>query len=151
MFGMLKGLGLKFFFGRNELKELIEEGVNKTESEINALACRDVNSLSVMVWNYHDNDISVTAAPIEIAITGLPQKKVMIHEYRIDNENSNSFELWKKMGSPQNPTPEQFEALVNSGQFKLFTSPSWIDANPDKPVKIITFPHQGLTLFKFTW
>ena len=82
-----------------------ESGVKASAPDINALASKDKNGISIMVWNYHDDDLPAKASQVRLDISGLPSSKVLVHEYRIDKENSNSYEVWKNMGSPQNPTP----------------------------------------------
>ncbi len=51
---------------------------------------------------------------------------VFLTHYRIDQEHSNSFTTWKKMGSPQNPTAEQIAVLEKAGQLEMLGSPQWI-------------------------
>ena len=114
---------------------MINKGVRGEEPDINAMACKDKNSVTILVWNYHDDDLPVPNSNIEIAITGLPATNVLVQEYRIDKEFSNSYEVWKKMGSPQKPIPEQITELEKAGQLKLFTSPEWIKANTNLTVK----------------
>ena len=60
---------------------------------------------------------------ISITVEGLPATEVTLTEYRIDNEHSNSYEVWKKMGSPQNPTPEQIALLEKAGQLQMMSKP----------------------------
>lgn len=151
MFGMMSGTRVNVSGGKYDLKTMVDKGVKEKEADINALASKDKNSVAVMVWNYHDNDISVAPSDVEIVVSGLPATNVLVHEYRIDKENSNSFEVWKKMGSPQNPSQEQIAELEKSGQLKLYTSPEWIKANKDKTVKKIQLPRQGVSLLKFSW
>jgi xylan 1,4-beta-xylosidase len=151
MFGMMSGTRVNVSGGKYDLKTMVDKGVKEKEADINALASKDKNSVAVMVWNYHDNDISVAPSDVEIVISGLPATNILVQEYRIDKENSNSFEVWKKMGSPQNPSQEQIAELEKSGQLKLYTSPEWIKANKDKTVKKIQLPRQGVSLLKFSW
>ncbi len=151
MYGMMNGTRIYVSGGKYDLKAMTEKGVKDTDADINALACKDKNSVSVMVWNYHDDDLPVPASTIEIAIEGLPAKNILVQEYRIDKKHSNSFEAWKKMGSPQNPTQEQIAELERAGQLKLFASPEWIKANHVKTVMKIQLPRQGVSLLKFSW
>jgi xylan 1,4-beta-xylosidase len=151
MFGMMSGTRLPVSGGKYDLKSMKEKGVRETFADINAFATKDKNSVAVMVWNYHDDDVSVAPSDVELVFSGLPATNVLVHEYRIDKENSNSFEAWKKMGSPQNPTPEQIAELEKSGHLKLVTSPEWIKANTDKTIKKIELPRQGVSLLKFSW
>jgi len=115
------------------------------------LASKDKNSVSVMVWNYHDDDLAANASPVKIDVSGLAQAKVLVQEYRIDKENSNSFEVWKSMGSPQNPTPEQYKALENAGGLKMYSSPFWTNTKNGQLELSLNLPRQGVSLFQLTW
>jgi xylan 1,4-beta-xylosidase len=151
MFGMMTGTRINVSGGKYDLNTVVYKGVRGEEADINAMACKDKNSVTVLVWNYHDDDLPVPASAIEIAIAGLPTTNVLVHEYRIDKEFSNSYEVWKKMGSPPKPTPEQITELEKAGQLKLFTSPEWIKAKTNKTVKRIELQRYGVSLLKFTW
>ena len=151
MFGMMSGTRVEVSGEKYDIKTVIENGVRGDNADINALASKDKNSVAVMVWNYHDDDLPADPSDTEIVISGLPATNVLVQEYRIDKENSNSFEVWKKMGSPQNPSQEQITELEKSGQLKLYTSPEWIKANKDKTVKKIQLPRQGVSLLKLSW
>ena len=96
--------------------------------DINALASKNDDEATILVWNYHDDDIPSPAARIKINVIGLPASEILVHEFRIDNENSNSYEVWKKMGSPQAPTKEQIEILEAAGQLSMLSSPYWAKA-----------------------
>lgn len=62
-----------------------------------------------------------------------------------------TFEVWKKMGSPQNPSHEQIAELEKAGQLKLFTSPEWIKLTTDKTIRKLELPRQGVSMLKFLW
>jgi xylan 1,4-beta-xylosidase len=128
-----------------------DSGVKTSSPDINAIASKDKNGVSVMVWNYHDDDLPAKPSQIRIDVSGLPRSKVLIQEYRIDNENSNSYEVWKKMGSPQDPTPEQYETLVNAGALKMFTSPFRADAMDGLISLSLNLPRQGVSLLRLIW
>ncbi len=49
--------------------------------------------------------------------------RVLLQQYRIDDHHSNAYTVWKEMGSPQNPTPEQYAKLQAAGQLQLLDSP----------------------------
>ncbi len=151
MYGMMSGKRIEVSGGGYDMKTMIEKGVKGINSDINALASKDKSSMAVMVWNYHDNDLPSLASNIELEIIGLPKGKVIVQEYRIDKENCNSFEVWKKMGSPQNPTQEQITELEKAGQLKLYTSPEWIKTTTSKTIRKIELPRQGVSLLKFSW
>ena len=69
----------------------------------------------------------------------------------VDKEFSNSYEVWKKMGSPPKPTSEQYEILKKSGQLHLITSPEWIKTKEGEVTIDFQLPGQGVSLLKFSW
>ncbi len=104
-----------------------------------------------MVWNYHDDDLPANSSQVLIDISDLTSSKVLVHEYRIDKENSNSYEVWKNMGSPQNPTPEQYETLADAGALKMFTSPFRANIKDGSINLSLNLPRQGVSLFRLIW
>jgi xylan 1,4-beta-xylosidase len=150
MFGMMKGNRVAVTGNRMyDLKTFVDSSV-RGQADIGALAAKDKRSATIMVWNYHDEDKQAAAGEITINVAGLPSTTVTLTEYRIDNEHSNSYEVWKKMGSPQNPTTEQIAQLEKAGQLQMM----------DKPVKMkvrnkmkvgIRLPRQGVSLLKLSW
>ena len=152
MFGMMQGMRVETSQGTPySYKTIRNESVRGKESDINALAAKDKSAATVMVWNYHDDNILLPPAPVKIKISGFAANRVLLHHYRIDKEFSNSYEVWKKMGSPQNPTPEQYAELENSGQLELLTSPEWIKTKNGEVILDFQLPFQGVSLLKFTW
>ncbi len=150
MFGMMKGKRVNVSGNRMyDLKTFVDSSVRK-QTDIGALAAKDKNSATIMVWNYHDEDKQEAAEEINIAIDGLNFKTITVTEYRIDNEHSNSYEVWKKMGSPQNPTAEQITVLEKAGQLQMISKPVKMKANSTMTLKI-QLPRQGVSLLKLDW
>ena len=104
-----------------------------------------------MVWNYHDDNKPAPDSPVNIHIKGLPEKNVMIQHYRIDQEFSNSYELWKKMGSPKNPSAEQITLLETAGQLQLLTSPQWMKVKDGDVSLDFPLPRQAVSFIKLSW
>ena len=105
-----------------------------------------------MVWNYHDNnDLTVADAAVAVNMSGLPNGKVLLRHYRIDRQHSNSYEAWKKMGSPKNPDKEQIALLEKAGQLQLLSSPEWVLVKSGKINLKMDLPAQGVSFFQFTW
>jgi xylan 1,4-beta-xylosidase len=107
----------------------------------------------VLVWNYHDDDLPATAAEVQITVNGIPAgvKKVLLEHYRIDETHSNAYTVWKKMGSPQSPTPEQYAELKAAGQLQLLNSPAWIDVDNGKVTIATSLPRQAVSLLHLKW
>lgn len=151
MFGMMHGTRVDVSGGKFTPFTIIDSGVKGNDPDINALACKDDNMVSVMVWNYHDDDIIVPSTPVKITINGLSSPRVLVNEYRIDKENSNSYEVWKKKGSPQNPTSEQFKTLEAAGKLEMFSSPYWANTKNGLIELSLNLPRQGVSLFQLEW
>jgi xylan 1,4-beta-xylosidase len=104
-----------------------------------------------MVWNYHDADLQSPGEIIEVNIRGIPAQKIKLTEYRIDNEHSNAYELWKKMGSPQVPTKEQISVLEKSGHLQTMGKPVEVTVKKGVVTLQIKLPRQGVSLLKLDW
>jgi len=150
MFGMMKGKRVKATGNRMyDLKTFVDSGVRK-QTDIGALAAKDKNSATIMVWNYHDEDKQEAAEEINIVLDGLSTKTITVTEYRIDNEHSNSYEVWKKMGSPQKPTMDQVAKLEKAGQLQMLNQPAKMKVNKSMSLKI-HLSRQGVSLLKLDW
>jgi xylan 1,4-beta-xylosidase len=151
MFGMMKGKRVAVDGNRMyDLKTFTDSSV-RGQPDIGAIAAKDKRSVTIMVWNYHDEDRQAAPDEILINITGLPAASVTMTEYRIDNEHSNSYEVWKNMGSPQNPAGDQIADLEKAGQLQKMDSGSTIYPVKGK-IGISTYlPRQGVSLFKLEW
>jgi xylan 1,4-beta-xylosidase len=86
-----------------------------------------------------------------LSLSGLPNKTINLQHYRIDDENSNSYEVWKKMGSPESPTKEQIAILEKAGQLTLLTSPTYIKPQNGILKMNVVLPRQGVSLLKMDW
>jgi xylan 1,4-beta-xylosidase len=131
---------------------ILKEGV-RGNPDIDALAVSSEREISVLAWNYHDDDLPGPEANVQLHITGLPAgaKRVLLRHYRIDETHSNAWTAWKLMGSPQNPTPEQYAALEAAGQLQLLSSPRYIDPGQKDAKLDFTLPRQGVSLVQLSW
>ena len=55
------------------------------------------------------------------------------------------------MGSPQEPTPEQYARLQAAGQLQLLDSPRWITPEHGEIKLDVQLPRMGLSLLRVTW
>jgi len=136
--------------GMIELDSFLKDGA-RSRPDIGALASRDERAVTIMMWNYHDDDLPAPAADVELTVSGLPSKRIMMQQYRVDGEHSNSYEVWKKMGSPQKPSDEQYAQLERAGQLDTVGSPEWRNSSEGKIPLRIKLPRQGVALVKLVW
>lgn len=151
MFGKMKGQRVSVESNRMYPLKMVLDSSIRDQTDIGALASKDKNSAAVMVWNYHDEDKQQAAEPIKVTVAGIPSKTVMLTEYRIDNEHSNSYEVWKKMGSPQSPTKAQIAELESAGHLQTTGAPHKITVTEGSAVVSIALPRQGVTLLTLSW
>lgn len=151
MFGMMKGdLVAVKSSAPLSAEEMCRNGV-RTSADINSLASVDDHSVAVMVWNYHDDDYPASPSEVDVSIKNIAERRVLITHYRIDDQFSNSYEVWKAMGEPQNPSPEQLKILERSGQLQMYSSPVWKEVVGGKVAFDFVLPRQGVSLIKLSW
>ena len=136
--------------GAAQLETMLTAGV-KENADVGALATREERSIAAMIWHYHDDDLPAPPADIDLTISGVPAGRVHVKHYRVDGEHSNSYEVWKKMGSPQSPTEEQYRNLERSGQLEMLASPEWQTIVKSQFLKKFALPRQGVSLVLLTW
>ena len=121
--------------------------------DVDALATKAAHEAAVMLWNYHDDDLPAAGADVQVTIAGIPAgvKRVLVEHYRIDDTHSNSYTVWKTMGSPQTPTPEQYAQMKAAGQLELLTSPEWLDVSNGKVTIATILPRQATSLIHLKW
>jgi xylan 1,4-beta-xylosidase len=151
MFGMMKGMRIETESNRKySLQHIIDSGIRK-QTDIGALATKEKRSSAIMVWNYHDEDKQSPAETVDIIITHIPAKKVTVTEFRIDKEHSNTYELWKKMGMPQNPDKQQIAELEKTGLLQTNGISQKINVRSGEAGIQISLPRQAVSLLKLDW
>ena len=132
--------------------EIIQSGV-RNAPDIDAIATRYKREIAILVVNYHDDDRSVPDAQIDLLVQNLPvtARHLQVEQFRLDATHSNSFTFWKSLGSPQQPTAEQYLLLESAGQLELFTSPQWVGASERTLRLHLTQPRASLSLLRLSW
>jgi xylan 1,4-beta-xylosidase len=134
------------------LDSILKNGV-RGSPDVSAMASLEAKKLSVMVWHYHDDDLPGPDAAVELAINGLPAGigSARLMHYRIDQNHSNAFTVWKKMGSPQSPTPEQYAELEAAGRLTQIDAPATATIDGGKAVLRFALPRQAVSLVVLEW
>jgi xylan 1,4-beta-xylosidase len=136
---------------RLPLDAVLAAGVRDT-ADVGALASRWDRGLAVLVSHYHDDDLPGPGAGVDLSIAGLPGGVVpTLRHFRVDAAHSNAYEAWKKMGSPQPPTPAQYAELERAGALALLAPPSGVKAVGGEVTVSFDLPRQGVSLITLTW
>ena len=138
--------------GAVSLDDILKSGVRQSP-DIDAFATKGNHEAAVMLWNYHDEDLPAGGSQVEVTIEGIPAgvHKVLLEHYRIDENHSNAYTVWKAMGSPQHPTPDQYAKLKAAGQLQLLTSPRWLDVDNGKVTVSTSLSRQATSLMHLKW
>lgn len=153
MFGLMSGTRVATTSTASvPLDTLVSTGVRE-KADVDGMAAIDDRKATVLVWNYHDADTLAAATPTTIKLSGLPvgAKRVLVQHYRIDDTHSNAYTRWKAMGSPQQPTAEQYAQLQSVAGLQLLTSPAWVNVVDGKFDLTTELPRQSISLVKITW
>jgi xylan 1,4-beta-xylosidase len=130
------------------LPEILRNGVRKNP-DVSAFASLSGKKLSVLVWHYHDDDLPGPDAAVSLKIPGLPvaNGQAKVTHYRVDETHGNSFTLWKALGSPQKPTPEQYADLEAAGNKLSTLGPDTTTAITNHTATLdFKLPRQGVSL-----
>ncbi len=119
--------------------------------DISALATADDRSVSILVWNYHDDDLPAPPARIALSIEGPPDGRATLTHYRVDTDHSNAYTVWKAMGSPQSPTAAQRDTLLKAGDLQTLSAPESVTIQRQRFMVPLTLPRQGVSLLRLVW
>ena len=129
------------------LEVILKDGV-RMKADVGALASLDRNKLCVLVWHYHDTDVSGPAADIQLELNKLPVQsgRATLHHFSIDDRHSNAFTEWQRMGSPAEPTSEQYARLEKAGQLAELDPPRVLMIKDAAVALHLVLPRQGTSL-----
>ena len=133
--------------GAVSLETILKDGV-RAQPDVAGLASIDGKRLCLLVWHYHDDDVPGPAAAVEIQVENLAPAKsqATLRHFRIDGEHSNSYETWKRLGSPEQPTPEQYHQLEAAGQLEALQPPEQVEVIGGNATLHFSLPRQGVSL-----
>ena len=120
-------------------------------SDVDAMASRGDRSVSVLVWNYHDDDLSAGAADVELAVDALPVGQVTVTQTEVDHDRGNSYEKWKSIGSPQTPAPAQIRELERAAMLEPIAPPARREVRDGRLLLRFPLQRQAVSLVRITW
>jgi xylan 1,4-beta-xylosidase len=152
MFGKMSGKRVEVQGSRMyPLRTFVDSSARGQQTDIGGLAAKDTKATTVMIWNYHDMDIQAPAEPVAVSFSGLKAANVTLTQYLVDATHSNSYEVWKKMGSPQNPTKEQIATLEKAGMLEAVGKPQKLPVKNGNLTINTSLARQGVALLKLDW
>jgi xylan 1,4-beta-xylosidase len=133
------------------LETMLPDGV-RALPDVSALASLDGNKLCVIVWHYHDDDVPGPEAEVKLQLHNLPPRAgdLRVQHFRIDAGHSNAYAEWQRMGSTQQPTPEQYTQLEKAGYLAQGAEPIITDEGSTVRLSL-QLPRQAVSLFVVEW
>jgi xylan 1,4-beta-xylosidase len=130
------------------LESIRRDGVRGERPDVSALATLRGDTLGVLVWHHHDDDVPGPEARVDLVLDGLPggDRPALLEHFRIDRDHSNAFEVWRRIGSPQQPTPAQRAELERAADLALLGPPAWVHPAGGKLTLSFSLPRQGVSL-----
>jgi xylan 1,4-beta-xylosidase len=129
------------------LDKVMNEGV-RDSVDVGSVATLDKDTLAVLVWHYHDDDVAGPDALVHLNLRGLPKtfsKGATVTHYRVDKKYSNSYAAWLEMGSPIAPTTAQRAALLKAAELVTLDEPG-LKVSRRAATLDFRLPRQGVSL-----
>jgi xylan 1,4-beta-xylosidase len=138
MFARMRGMKVSAkSSGQVELERIGRKGV-RGELDVGVLASVDVDQVAALVWHYHDDDIVGLAVSVELEFGGLSWSgRGEFTHFRVDK---------KHMGSPQQPTAEQYVELTEASELVMLESPMSLEVKNRKVAGAFNLPRQSVSL-----
>jgi xylan 1,4-beta-xylosidase len=127
-----------------------DDGVRQA-ADVGALASRAERSIAVLVWHYHDDDLPAPPAAIDLTIAGVAAATVRLTHERIDADHSNAYDAWKRLGSPQPPSPSQYQTLAREGGLRALEPERQVRVSGGEVRVSFELPRQGVSLVRLRW
>lgn len=134
------------------LEAVLRDGV-RADPEVAALASIADRRLWVMVWHYHDDDIRGPDAAVSLEFVGLGDVSgpARVTHYRIDENHSNAYALWKRMGSPIAPDEDAYARLLKASELATLDPPDQMQLRRGVGRVGFELPRQGVSLLEIAW
>ncbi|MGO7421643.1 beta-xylosidase, partial [Rhizobium ruizarguesonis] len=135
---------------RRDIEDIMSHGV-RGKPDVNVVATRDDKGVSILLWHYHDDDEAGPSADIVVNLDGWDGKSASLKHFRMDEEHSNAFGVWKAMGKPQNPAGEDYARLEASGKLAEIEGEASAKVDDGKITLKVSLPRQGVSLLRLDW
>jgi xylan 1,4-beta-xylosidase len=76
---------------------------------------------------------------------------VQLRHFRIDNEHSNSYSAWQRMGSPAHPTPAQVAELQAASELAQLGATTTLPTRNGSATVNMQLPRQAVSLITLTY
>ena len=153
MFGKMRGRQIAVHSSAGlDANSILAHDVRAAADVFGYASCGD-RQVAVLIWHYHDDDLAGPDAAVALRLTGIPfpSGQAKLTHYCIDADHSNSYEAWRRMGSPQPLSPEQHAQLEKAGHLATLGQPENLSVKAGEAEVKFSLPRQGVSLLVVEW
>jgi xylan 1,4-beta-xylosidase len=119
--------------------------------QVDALATCDGEDIQVLVWCQQADPNATGIREVNVTIEGLADdSSFLLRHYRIDENHSNAYTAWKKLGSPEWPGEEQIAAMKKQEHLERLTPDTLQRATNGRLCLSFELPVHGVSLLVLT-
>ena len=134
--------------GARTLDDILANGV-RGEPDVDGMATLDGAFLQVLMWNYHDDIVTVAATPVHLAIE-VPASFgaiARVSHLRLDEAHGDAYSVWVSQGMPPSPSAAQVAALQQAMDPSLLVPDRTVAVAADGSVGVdFDLPRFGVSL-----
>ena len=152
LFARMKGQHVTATSDHQTALDSVLSGGVRGDADVGVSAARDGDTLSILVWHYHDDDVAGPDAAVSLALDHLPaafKKGAVMTRWRVDKDHANSFAAYQTMGSPLAPDNAQYDALKAAARLTP-DAPTPLKVSAGATSLNFDLPRQGVTLLVLT-
>ncbi len=151
MLAMLRGERLKASSsGALPLAAILADGIAGAP-DIDLIAARDGETIGILVWNYHDDDLpDVGGVDAELTLDNVGNSPLLCRHFRVDGAHSNAHQTFLAEGSPQPPSPAQYATLKAASDLATLGAPETLPAKDGRASVRFRLPRHAVSFLAFS-
>jgi len=119
------------------------------KSNINGMATRKGDTIQIMVYNFNQDVSGRESEKAELTVKMPSSRSYKLIHYRIDENHSNAYSVWKSLGKPIIPNDDQMNQIVSRQGLELSEPLRTIIPEDNKIAIPLILPHHSVSLLLF--
>jgi len=134
--------------GALTIDQIMTNKVRGAQADVDAMATLNGNAIQVLVWNYHDDLVTVPDSPVHLSVK-VPASfggQVVANHMRVDANHGDAYTVWVAQGSPASPSTTQVAALQAAMQPSPYAPDQTLAVSAGAVALDFTLPRHGVSL-----
>jgi xylan 1,4-beta-xylosidase len=105
--------------------------------------------VQVLLWNYHDDVVTVPATPIHLTLALPPSfgSSARVSHLRVDESHGDAYTVWASQGMPAAPSAGELDSLRQAMEPSLLVPDTQAAVAPDGSIDVdFVLPRFGVSL-----